>query len=172
MVSSDLSVSETYVRSNYSVVVGCHVGMMNNWRNIVLDQLRTIHKCGMGELASHLFVTYSNNDTLNTLAELQGMFQRCPFASKTSFSYSCGQPIEGTAINALHSHCKKKEVQYQKTKYDTVAFYFHTKGSSRWKKDWKQNVGTGFSYSNVLAWRKHMEYFLIERLFVIYYFVA
>ena len=156
--------AKSYLSRNYSVVVGYHVGIMNNWRNIVLDQLRTLHKCGVGELASHLYVTYSNNNRQNSVGELKAMFNRYPFARKTTFSPSLGQPVEGTAINALHSHCQKQEVCYQQhSSHDTVVFYFHTKGSSRWQKDWKKKIGSSFSYSNVLAWRKYMEYFLLER---------
>mmetsp|Transcript_3573 Transcript_3573/g.6205 ORF Transcript_3573/g.6205 Transcript_3573/m.6205 type:complete len:379 (-) Transcript_3573:491-1627(-) len=155
--------TKSFSTGNYSVVVGYHVGMMNNWRNIVLDQLQTLYKCGVGELSSHLYVTYSNNDTKNTLEDLKAMFKRYPFAFKASFSPSMGQPVEGGAINFLHSHCQKREVHYQNTSHDTVAFYFHTKGSSRWEKDWRKALGSSFSYSNVLAWRKYMEYFLLER---------
>jgi hypothetical protein len=142
----------------YSVIVGYHVGMMNNWRLIVKDQLHTLHNCGLGEALTHFYITYSNNNTHNTLEELQSMVGRYPFTQQATFQFSPGQPVEGTAINAIHSHCRAKEQTLPEK--EIVVFYFHTKGSSRYADNW-QNKSR--SYKQVLHWRKYMEYFTIER---------
>jgi hypothetical protein len=156
--------------------------MMKNWREIVRDQLRTLHQCGLADRLSRLYVSYSNDaDPIsNPVLELKDLFQRRYPAlfAKTEFYRSAGQPIEGTAINALHARCVRDYPMTTSTtstntngndnnkngpNHDTVAFYFHTKGSSRYDAKWQQHIGEKFSYSNILAWRKYMEYFTIER---------
>jgi hypothetical protein len=160
--------------TNTSVIVGYHIGMMNNWRQIVRDQLYTLHACGVGRrLADHLYISYSNNETLtDELDELHAMLHRYNFASRTTILYSPGQPVEGAAINALHQECQRRHgirshptdpLDESDDRGDTVAFYFHTKGSSRYNADWPDHMTARFQYPTALYWRKYMEYFTIER---------
>jgi hypothetical protein len=160
--------------TNTSVIVGYHIGMMNNWRQIVRDQLYTLHACGVGtRLADHLYISYSNNATLtDELDELYAMLHRYEFAVRTTILYSSGQPVEGAAINAIHQECQRRHgIRIHPTDPlddndrggDTVAFYFHTKGSSRYTADWRDHMTDGFQYPTALYWRKYMEYFTIER---------
>ena len=47
-----------------SVIIGYHIGMLNNWREVVKDQLNTLYQCGLGLVADHMFISYSHNTTL------------------------------------------------------------------------------------------------------------
>ena len=156
--------------TNSSVIFGYHVGMMNNWRDVVRDQMRTLHRCGLGQLISKMFITYSNNETVDEeLTDLKSILSRYKFADNAIIEHNSIQPIEGAAITALHHECVNrvgmqpyppvlKDENITQTE-KTVAFYIHTKGTSRF------NIrgGEWGSYDKILAWRKYMEYFLIER---------
>jgi len=59
---------------------------------------------------------------------------------------------------AIHQYCRKQ-------KEPTVVFYFHNKGASRYKADWRKRMGrrSKMKYGHSLYWRKYLEYFTIER---------
>jgi len=46
---------------------------------------------------------------------------------------------------------------------DAVVFYFHNKGASKYKPNWRDEMSQNVSYAYSLYWRKFMEYFLLER---------
>lgn len=153
------------IAANYTLVIAYHVGMLNNWRNIVYDQLTTIQSCGVGSAVAQIFITYSNNNTDNTLQHLIDIVNLFPsLAPKVSFDFSGGMPVEGKPLNILRQYCldAKTKNNDKEPENETVAFYFHTKGSSRHRPNWR-DLTTKASYSRVLYWRKYMEYFLIER---------
>lgn len=101
---------------NYSVIVSYHVGMMNNWISLVRDQLHIIHSCGLASVMTHMFITYSNNDTTSddnrTLEYLQSLVRIYDFYDLVTFKYSYGQPLEGTAINMLRNQCIVEHDKY------------------------------------------------------------
>lgn len=146
-----------------SVIVGYHIGMLNNWRAVVKDQLNTIYQCGLGSVLDHMYISYSNNNTLDDeLQELKAILNQFTFARDATVVYNDHQPIEGLAINKLHEDCTNRNAASSPDS-DTVAFYFHTKGTSRYTSDWESNFNVPWSYSHVMYWRKYMEYFTIER---------
>jgi hypothetical protein len=147
-----------------SVIIGYHVGMLHNWRKIVKDQLNTLFQCGLGDVADHMFISYSNNSTMDEeLQELKAMLNKYKFARDATILYSDIQPIEGVAINSLQHECTLRVESTDSPNSDTVAFYFHTKGSSMHDPEWETKFDEMYSYSHVLYWRKYMEYFTIER---------
>ena len=147
-----------------SVIIGYHIGMLHNWRAVVKDQLNTLYQCGLGLVADHMFISYSHNTTLGEeLDELKTMLNRYTFARDATIHYIENQPIEGLAINKLHEDCTKRVEEDSPHGSETVAFYFHTKGTSRFQPDWESRFGEPYTYSTVLYWRKYMEYFTIER---------
>lgn len=165
-------------KTNSSVIVAYHVGMQNNWKEIVRDQLHTLHRCGLGRLLSRMFVTYTDGERLR---DLRDILQRYSFARDATLLHSFRQPIEGTAINALHQECISRvgtdnianyniyesgsggSTSLSNSNNHTVAFYFHTKGTSRFVAEWRDHMDAKFSYPYSLYWRKYMEYFTIER---------
>jgi len=79
--------------------------------------------------------------------------------------FSPGTPWEGTILNHLRQHCTQQEQQENSVDdyQPTVVFYFHTKGTSRYKPTWRGQLDQPYTYSRVLYWRKYMEAFLLER---------
>lgn len=136
--------------------------MQNNWRKVVKDQLNTLYQCGLGFVADHMYISYSNNNTVDDeLQELKTLLNQFNFARYTTVLYNNLQPIEGLAIMKLHEDCTKRNSSSAHS--DTIAFYFHTKGTSRFHTDWESKMDEPWSYSHVMYWRKYMEYFTIER---------
>lgn len=162
--------------TNSTVIIGWHVGMINNWRLIFRDQLQTLHTCGMEDIADTIYLSYSNNATPHEeLGDLQTMMRRYPkLQQMTTLLYGNQQPIEGAAIRAVHAECQRRHppqsfppaLNPPTLQGDTIAFYFHTKGSSRYTEDWRDHMDAKFQYPTALYWRKYMEYFTIERLHV------
>jgi hypothetical protein len=147
---------------HYSIVVSYHVGMVQNWRNIVLDQMTTLETCGLGNTMKNMIITYTQHDSDNTLEELTQIMSRYSFASK--ITYQMGPhviPYEGPALNALRDYC----VAQHNAQEETVAFYFHNKGCTHYQGDWRDEavLNEWGSYAYVLFWRKYLEYFLLER---------
>lgn len=141
----------------YTVALGYHVGLVNNWKDIVADQLRTLDRCGLGRVASNLILSYSNGDA----SEVLSLIEPYNFAFNVTLVQSTRSPWEGEAANMMHRYCQ--DHMRDQPDRPAVVFYFHTKGASKWKRDWREHIGESRTYSMVLHWRKYMEYFTIER---------
>ena len=151
---------------NYTVIVGYHVGMMNNWRNIVHDQLFTMDRCGLGNVLSVMYVTFSNNNSNNTGRDLRQILGHYAFGHKARIRANIGlQPVEGLALNTIHSHCTSQgdERVTSSGQSEIVVFYMNTLGSSRWTQGWENLPERTRGYRQKLAWRKYLEHFTIER---------
>jgi len=161
-----------------------HVGMIFNWKEIVHDQLVTLEKCGLAHYASSLTITYTNGNE----ARLLKVLQKHQYFSKNSTNMEIRLisgpkrvPWEAESINAIHDTCHEMfpindhdsktvnegATETSTTKYkkedDVLVFYFHNKGASKYKPDWRDHMTTDWSYANSLYWRKYLEYFLLER---------
>jgi hypothetical protein len=138
---------------NVTVALAYHVSMMRNWKTVVLDQLQTLHQCGLGHVAQHMLLSYSGGDEMGELSKLMRPYD---------FSFDLVRvvqpertPWEGTIMNAMHTYCKKHP--------EAVMYYFHNKGVSKYEPDWRNRTDEVWTYSRVLYWRKFMEYFTLER---------
>jgi hypothetical protein len=138
---------------NATIAVAYHVGMLNNWRNVVIDQLQTLHRCGLGHAARHLLLSHSGGGSARAVTDLMKPY---------GFSFELvrtvqGQrlPYEAPMMNALHEYCTGRP--------EAVVFYFHSKGVTRYNPNWRNTTDQERSYSRVLYWRKSMEYFILER---------
>jgi hypothetical protein len=127
--------------------------MLNNWKQVVTDQLTTISKCGLGTIiASSFTVSYSNGSP----TELRQVLNRYPFARKAQLIQALKVPWEEEAMLATSRLCAN-------AMQPTIVFYFHSKGTSKFHEDWRDKLNTSWSYSRSLYWRKLMEYFTLER---------
>jgi len=139
--------------------LGYHVGMLNNWKTVVRDQLQTIDKCGFGDLLSESIISYHGDQ----FEELQGeLFDAYPsYFNKRNTHFLKAQGSEVTIMDHIHDYCVEKESR----KESVVVFYMHDKGVSRYKENWFDQMLSLdiFTYGHSLYWRKAMEYFLIER---------
>jgi len=161
----------------FNVAITYHVGMVNNWKTILHDQMYTLHQCGLGDLVDKFILSYSNGEVEEVLYELSNY----SFAANPDIIVeSVKAPWEGAAMNAMREFClttttntttttmntgttaKQQQKQRQKP---TVVFYFHNKGASRYASDWARPniVARGKNYAHCLYWRKYMEFYLLER---------
>lgn len=141
-----------------------HVGMLRNWKRVVMDQLQTLALCGLGYMASSLTVSYSAGN----LEELQQVTEQFPFVTSLKqrqqlfyLPASPQPPWEREAMTYISRQC------YEPKNNNSIVFYFHNKGVShyeddRWFNDCQPNI-TIWSYCNVIHWRKYMEFFLLEK---------
>jgi hypothetical protein len=140
------------------------VGLLQNWRNVVKDQLHTLHQCGLGKAAHHLILSYASSSNRESIHDLLDIIQTYPFGfsrDDITLVSSSRVPWEGPVMNAIHDFCSTNisSSPYLST---TVVFYFHSKGVSKYDRHWRHTTDRVWTYSRVLYWRKLMEYFTIE----------
>lgn len=51
---------KTGKRPNFTVALAYHVGMVNNWKHIVKDQIITLKRCGLLGIVDSFLFSYSN----------------------------------------------------------------------------------------------------------------
>jgi len=95
----------------YDIALFYHVGMFNNWKNIMWDQLGTLEACGLGYMASSLTVSYSmssNSSFTNPgIDELVDLFNQFTFSNTLKISYvqASAAPWKQEAIAAVSRKC-------------------------------------------------------------------
>ena len=148
-------------QKDFNVAITYHVGMLNNWKDIVKDQVNTLKECGLMDIVDKLMISYSNGSlddllqVFNQLLESNGGENRLNITTVESTH----EPWEGPAMNMIHQHCNERP-QPQ----NSVVFYLHNKGASKWNENWKEKMRNNqtWTYGYSLYWRKYLEYFLIE----------
>ena len=148
---------------DYVITLAYHVGMVNNWKTIVRDQMNTLTECGLGNKASEFILSYSGGELqeLQDVLQPSGLFLQNDSNRTTTIVEAVSAPWEGLAMNTIHAHCMAKN-SINKKKH-TVVFYFHNKGSSKYNPEWRSQIDRVWTYSRSLYWRKYMEYFTLER---------
>jgi len=148
---------------SYDVAIFYHVGMMNNWKTIVTDQLQTLQKCGLGDMASSLTVTYSIKDSENsTLDDLTKIIDAFRFSKELTISYieATEVPWEQEAMEAISRSCVHSHLPGEKK----IVYYFHNKGVSHYSENWRDQCNSpDFNYCKAIYWIKYMEWFLLEK---------
>ena len=152
---SPANASET--EQTYEIVLNYHVDMVNNWRQIVRDQLHTLDKCGLGSAASSSFlVTYSNGEE----SDLKDFLREYSFSSQVTYESSKRQSQQGFTTSLKLDACREiSEKQKQ-----GIVFNFYAMGSQEYHWDWWRHRSQHDEgpYSRALYWRKYNEYFTIE----------
>lgn len=146
------------LNADLKVAVAFHVGMVNNWEVILDDQITTLLQCGLTDITEKFMVSYSNGDKGDLLHFINDKSLIGSNTISIETVESTGAPWEGPAMNMIHEYCKR-----QPSPRSAVVFYFHNKGASKWRPQWKERLDRPWSYSRSLYWRKMLEYFLIER---------
>lgn len=166
LISNGFIDSDTGQKQDITILLVYHVGMINNWRTVLKDQLVTLLNCGLYDIADEVMISYSNNEEQAIFDEIQKLFSMMNvmsdelqrFTSKIYTSKGIKSPWEAYSMNRIYEFCSRQS-QPEKA----VVFYFHNKGISRWRSNWRANIGKPFTYSQSLYWRNYMEYFLLER---------
>jgi len=155
--------------TTYDIALFYHVGMFNNWKNIMWDQLGALESCGLGYMASSLTISYSmasNSSSTNPgIDELIDLINQFTFAATLNISYvqASAVPWEQEAIAAVSQKCHESMKPDERTidegtkseeRKQVIVYYFHTKGVGH---------SSDENYQNTLYWRKHLEWFSLEK---------
>eukprot|EP00563_Minutocellus_polymorphus_P021198 CAMPEP_0197725450 /NCGR_PEP_ID=MMETSP1434-20131217/6983_1 /TAXON_ID=265543 /ORGANISM="Minutocellus polymorphus, Strain CCMP3303" /LENGTH=633 /DNA_ID=CAMNT_0043310925 /DNA_START=214 /DNA_END=2115 /DNA_ORIENTATION=- len=144
-------------KGDYRLVLTYHVGMIGNWRDIVMDQLNTISKCGLGRNLDEFVLSYANGKP----DELLEIIKSYDIAVEPQLVPVQAKPWECPANNATLALCNARPSDDDRK---TVVFYLHNKGSSRYEDNWRQKMDRDKQYGKTgVYWRKFLEYFHIER---------
>lgn len=164
--SFEFAVAPDGLGVTYEISLFYHIGMLRNWHEIVLDQLDTLERCGLGYMASDMIISFSDpspNSTENdSIQEIRELLDRHQFATRLSsnitfLNIDTAYPYERPIMERMSSFCRSKN----RTNVTRIVFYFHDKGCSKYVED---NSTKEFeTYSNAFHWRKFMEWFLLER---------
>jgi hypothetical protein len=151
--------------ANMEIALFYHVGMLNNWKRVVSDQLHTLEYCGLGYMASSLTISYSkpkksiDKDHLSTgdateeITEILNQFQFTK-AIRISFIESTTSPWEQPVMESISRTCRssittggmehqdgsvpmqnRSEGQQKGSEKKVFVYYFHNKGVSHYKND-------------------------------------
>jgi hypothetical protein len=153
---------------SYVVSLFYHIGMLNNWRQIVLDQLDTLEYCGLGYIASEMTISFHNVSPNQTESESIGqileLLNQYRFASRllsniTFLDASTSSPRERLIMEHMSLNCRRTD--HHAKNMTRINFYFHDKGCSKYS----EAPGTEEydKSKNIFYWRKYMEWFLLER---------
>ena len=158
---------------SYEVFIHYHIGMVNNWKEIVLEQLEKIEVCGLGYIASGMTITYNNPSAeasaLDSSREIRSLLYQYDFATKISSNVtivdaSSQYPFEAKAMECMASLCNASQMVDASTAETNpkkrIIFYFHDKGCSRYS---QTDEYLGIEYEIVKHWRQYMEAFLFDR---------
>jgi hypothetical protein len=105
--------------ANMEIALFYHVGMINNWKRIVTDQMHTLEYCGLGYMASSLTISYSKpkesidtdhtnlstGDATEEITEILNQF-RFTTAIRVSFIESTTSPWEKPVMESMARTCR------------------------------------------------------------------
>lgn len=116
-----------------------HVAAMGNWKEVIVQQVQTLMRCGLYEKSTHICVTIVGDYESKDLDIFAG----------SKFILHHGGPLteyEFPTLVALHKHTKV---------HDGLVWYIHTKGVGHAK--------NGKVFAGITDWRKYMEHFILEK---------
>jgi hypothetical protein len=154
--------------TTYEISLFYHVGMIRNWLEIMQDQFSLLERCGLGYMASHITISYSNpsegSATASTTQQLQDILKKYPFSFRLNATFidaSQQFPYERPILEATTYSCRRSAQDLSLSKKTHIVFYFHNKGSSKYVEP--SDTEEYKTYLNIYHWRRYMEWFLLER---------
>lgn len=127
---------EQYIETKCPIHIFIHICMIENWKEIFEDQIKTIKKSGLYDRCEKIHLGILGNN-----------IQNIPFDKKFNILYYDSRTtlFEIHTINHIKTYCDNLD-------YEIYILYIHTKG-----------VRKAGNNSVIQSWRKMMEYFLIEQ---------
>lgn len=140
-----------------------HVGLVKNWQEVVADQLTSLTTCGLLDRTRRLYVVLSgpglHNKTLS-VSSMENVLDRQLAHTDIHahidvlFSPRRRTPWEASSVLSTVQLCNGSA--------DSLVYYIHSKGVSKYNAMWLARRNPFRSYANSLYWRKYMEYFVVE----------
>jgi hypothetical protein len=125
-------------KTDRRIVIFWHICELNNWREVVEDQYVTILSSGLLDRCIDVYVTFLGSSENN----IDWLLSKNQKIHLKNYNHNLAH-FERLCLNDLGRWSKEN---------DSLVFYFHTKGVSKINQK-----------ENVWAWRKMLEYFLIEK---------
>jgi hypothetical protein len=120
------------------IAIFYHAYCINNWKDVVSDQVRTLMDSGLSDAADRIYVHVTKPES--------GFQDIWSFTNKVNIQENSNPDLyEKYALIDLQKYCME---------HDTYIFYFHSKGITAEDKNAQNNIWT---------WRKYLEYFNITR---------
>ena len=140
-----------------------HVAPINNWAQVLTQQMATLCACGWDDVVKTVSVHGGSDDVaavqavvLATCVQLRLSHSACSqFRVSSGLRTHKSQAWETDTLVRLHQHCSSASLA---TEY---VVYIHSKGVSRWKPDWRLD-DTPWTYSRSFYWRRFMEWYVLE----------
>lgn len=130
------------------IVVVYHAFLVNNWKELTIEQLERLKKSGLYDRADEIWMTINVGESNED--EIVDFFKGY---SKLNLDIHKENGAEYPGIKKVKELCEK---------YETKVFYFHTKGvSNKWEKFDERTISHE-KITNVKYWRECLEYFLID----------
>jgi hypothetical protein len=121
-----------------------HIGMLNNWEEVVEEQLEKLERSGLGEAADHITVTAVGPRSY--FAKLGKLFKSFP--KKVTLIHA------GRDLALYEFPGIEQVIRIGETWPDAKILYMHNKGVTHFGKATEESAS---------LWRRYMEYFTIER---------
>jgi hypothetical protein len=127
-----------------------HAFLINDWKEIVLEQLSRLKKSGLYDKSDIIWITVNLNGIKEE--EFNELVNEYPKINK---SFHTNNTAEFPGISKVRELCSLYP--------DLKILYFHTKGVNNKYKIYNQKEISQEKVSNIRAWRECLEYFLIDR---------
>ncbi|MBS0634256.1 MAG: hypothetical protein JSR37_02180 [Verrucomicrobia bacterium] len=121
-----------------------HIATLNNWEDIVQEQLSTLQKSGLSDRLDHLSVTVVGAE----IDRVHQLFSQLSFLDKVKIIHS------SPSLDRYEFPGIEKVQEIAQRLPEAKILYMHTKGVLHYQRPTEQNVS---------LWRQYMEYFTIER---------
>jgi len=120
-----------------------HIATINNWKDIVNEQLTKVEKSGLGDACDHLTISITGSH----IAQMEKILNNYSFKNKVSY-------IKNLDLSCFEFPAIEKVIQIAKEKPTAKILYFHTKGVTYHNQP---------NEKNITLWRKYMDYFNLEK---------
>ncbi len=129
--------------NNSPIYIVYHVGILNNWQEIMEEQLEALTSSGLLEASAQLIVCFVGDDT----PIIYSLLENTPYTNKIQIVHAS----EDLSVCEFPSIALVKEIAEHHG--DAKILYFHSKGVMHFNKP---------TEGPIRDWRLYMEYFLIH----------
>ena len=151
---------------NYDIALLYSVDMVNNWEEILRDQLHTLIKCGLWGRRTASFMVTARNSTGGGIINHQSLQQLGGMLSEyEQYTHGGAQPQVANSdqqlvANFITNTCSKDAALQS----PTFLFHFNTLGASSYDPTWRIHEETKEPlYTKTLYYRKYIEHYTLER---------
>lgn len=126
-----------------------HIGIMNNYKEILIDQLKSIKRYGLEKATKNVYLGSSGHISAEQKIEIEKLVSSILTHTNVNYEVKNMKLEDGENETIKFLHKKSQELP------DSKFWYIHTKGASK-------TPGSDIAKMS-RSWRKYMEYFVIQK---------